>query len=161
MSADAALIAQQFEWQRRYPQGLVRMSHGEGDSGSILHVPPCRICLTALIQLMQSYAWWRRPVDAGLKSGVLFNDKKEVLRAQRVCLITCLLFVTGAYIDISAHTTSAHVSLSPSVHSHRQAADSYFHPPETFFFPLSKLLNTTLSPPSHRNIGLSPVCMVS
>lgn len=29
----------------------------------------------------QSYAWWRRhPVDAGLKSGMLFNDKKEVAK---------------------------------------------------------------------------------
>lgn len=46
------------------------------------------ICLAALIQPTQSYACWRRhPVDAGLKSGMLFNDKKEVLRAKGFVLL--------------------------------------------------------------------------
>lgn len=100
--------------------------------------PPCSsISLAALTQLTQSYTWWRRPVDGGLKSGMLFNDKKAALRAERFCLITCLLFVRGNYIDTAALLPHhPHVSLSPSVRSHRQAADSYFHPPlKHFVFP--------------------------
>lgn len=64
----------------------------------------------------------------------------------------CFVFLHAYYLQEIIASTLQHphqprVSLSPSVCPHRQAADSYLHPPLKHFF-FSKLLNTTASPQS-------------